>query len=131
MRTSTRWRVSTLLPVLLLAPAACGTAADQAGSSQLVVTVSDGAGADPRTWTLGCDPPGGDHPDPAAACAALASAPAPFEPVPADAVCTNLYGGPQTATVVGSWRGERVQADYRRGDGCEIARWDAVAALLA
>ena len=100
------------------------------GQSRLVVTVTDASGGPPRTWTLTCDPPGGVHPDPAAACRTLDLAPAPFAPVPADSMCTQVYGGPETATIEGTWRGEPVRAAYKRTDGCEIARWNALAAVL-
>lgn len=94
--------------------------------SELSITVRAGAGTASRTYTLRCDPPGGDHPDPEAACAALDRAARPFAPVPADQACTQVYGGPQTATIDGTWRGELVSARYDRTDGCEIARWDAL-----
>lgn len=128
---SVRMRYLLLLATLVLA--GCG-GADQAGGgavrSTLTITVLDDAGATPRTWTLTCDPPAGDHPQPAAACAAIDAAPAPFAPKPADVACTEIYGGPQTATIEGTWRGEQVRATYRRTDGCEIARWDALGPVL-
>lgn len=55
----------------------------------------------------------------------------PFAPVPKKQLCTQIYGGPQTATVEGSWRGEQVRAGYDRTDGCQIARWDALASVFA
>ena len=95
-----------------------------AAMSTLTVTVkADPAGA-ATTWTLQCDPPGGDHPDAAAACAAISAAAKPFDPVPRGAICTEIYGGPQTATITGSWQGRPVTASYRRTNGCELARWD-------
>ncbi len=100
-------------------------------TSELTITVSDGAGGAPRAWTLTCDPPGGDHPDPAAACAAIDAARRPFAPVPADMACTQIYGGPETATIEGTWRGEPVRAAYKRTDGCEIARWSALTAVFS
>ena len=45
-------------------------------------------------------------------------------------LCTQQYGGPQVATVTGKFHGRQVQAEFRRTDGCEIARWNALAALL-
>lgn len=56
--------------------------------------------------------------------------PSDFEPVPDDVACTQIFGGPQTARVTGTLRGTPVDARFSRTDGCEIARWDAVAALL-
>jgi hypothetical protein len=45
-------------------------------------------------------------------------------------LCTQQYGGPQVAVVTGSVNGRTVNARFRRTDGCEIARWKAMAALL-
>ena len=103
-----------------------------AAEETLTVTLDDGAGGR-TTWTLTCaadGTPGGDHPDAVNACAALVAAAAPFAPVPKDRACTMVYGGPQTATVQGRWRGEDVLTTFKRTDGCEIARWDRVAPLL-
>ncbi len=98
--------------------------------SRLQITVWPGPGLAPSRWTLTADPPGGDHPDPAAACAALAAAPRPFAPVPAGTICAQVYGGPQTAAIEGSWAGQPVRASYSRVDGCQIARWNALAAVF-
>ena len=51
--------------------------------------------------TLRCGPPGGSHPHPAAACAALARLAHPFAPKPAGVMCSTLYSGPQQAHVDG------------------------------
>ncbi|MDQ3616821.1 MAG: subtilase-type protease inhibitor [Actinomycetota bacterium] len=77
---------------------------------QLRVTVRSGPNAAVKTYTLRCDPPGGEHPDPEAACAALARAPRALAPVPKGLGCTEIYGGPQTATIDGIWRGELVSS---------------------
>lgn len=45
-------------------------------------------------------------------------------------LCTQQYGGPQVAVVTGTFHGRAVQASFRRTDGCEIARWKALAPLL-
>ena len=44
--------------------------------------------------------------------------------------CTELFGGPETARLRGRVRGRAVDARFARNNGCEIARWDNVAALL-
>lgn len=103
---------------------------DTAGATDLTVVVKGGRGEDEQTFHLTCDPPGGDHPHPAAACRMLDELDAPFAPVPADAMCTEIYGGPQTARVTGTFRGEQVDAAFKRTNGCEIARWDKHLALL-
>ena len=72
-------------------------------------------------WTLTCDPTGGDHPDPAAACAALAAHADALEPV-AETACTELYGGPQEAGRLGLIDGEIYSSTFTRRNGNEIAR---------
>jgi Subtilisin inhibitor-like len=112
--------------------AAVVTATTPASSqTSLTIAVDAGDGEPPVESTLACEPAGGTHPDPEAACAALAELDAEaFMPVAADQMCTQIYGGPETATVHGTVRGDRVDASFSRQDGCEIARWDAVAGLL-
>jgi hypothetical protein len=108
--------------------------ADKGASSDvtaLTITLIADDGVDPETYTLKCDPPGGDHPQPAEACKALAAAGAKvFEPVAKDQVCTDLYGGPQTATVKGTYKGDEVDATFARTDGCEIDRWEQLGATF-
>lgn len=101
---------------------------DAAGA--LTIVFNDGNGAS-SSWTLTCDPAGGTHPDPAAACTALDTNGATALPaVPKDRMCTEIYGGPQTATITGTWRGETVNSSLKRNNGCEIARWTALEGLL-
>ncbi|WP_088320950.1 SSI family serine proteinase inhibitor [Kineosporia sp. R_H_3] len=110
-------------------PTAVPTPTASGATSLTVVVVDDGSG--PVTWRLECDPPGGDHPDPAAACAALdAKGATALLPVPKDQMCTMVYGGPEKATVEGTWRGNPVSTTFDRSNGCEIARWTALAGLL-
>ncbi len=44
--------------------------------------------------------------------------------------CTQQYGGPQVAVVTGQFKGRRVNCRFQLTDGCEIARWRALAPLL-
>jgi hypothetical protein len=53
-----------------------------------------------------------------------------FEPTPPRTACTQQYGGPQTARVTGTLRGERIDGRFSRENGCEIARWEAVVPVL-
>jgi hypothetical protein len=93
------------------------------------VYAGDGTAA--QEWTLTCDPPGGSHPDTSAACAVLAGLdPTVFDPVDPNQMCTQIYGGPETATVRGTWDGEPLDASFARNNGCEIARWDAIKAMF-
>jgi hypothetical protein len=106
-----------------------GVRTAEEGRTELAVVVA-GTGRGERTYSLTCDPTGGDHPDPAAACRALDELDDPFAPVPADQACTEIYGGPQTAVVTGTFRGQAVEAEFDRTNGCQIGRWDAHVALL-
>jgi hypothetical protein len=91
------------------------------------VTVRGAPAAAATTWKLTCDPVGGDHPDARAACGSLAAAQKqakdPFAPTPKDQMCTQIYGGPQVATVKGTWQGKRIDASFSRKNGCELKRW--------
>ena len=107
-------------------PATGGTA-----DGELTVELDRGEGGPAETYTLTCGTtPAGDLPDPAAACAQLAGLPDPFAPVAGDAVCTQLFGGPQTAAVSGTWAGEPVSLQLSRTDGCRISQWDRLGPLL-
>jgi hypothetical protein len=121
--------------------AACGSdAGDEAGddgaaqpapTTELTITVwPEGREGESVEATLTCDPPGGTHPNPEAACAALVAGPEALEPVPPDAVCTLIFGGPEQATVVGALAGGDVDAAFDRSNGCEVDRWDRMAALV-
>ncbi len=49
---------------------------------------------------------------------------------PADQMCTEIYGGPETAEVTGTLDGASVDAEFHRTNGCGIADWDLFATLL-
>jgi hypothetical protein len=100
------------------------------GEDELVIWFSSGTG-EGSTWRLTCDPPGGDHPDPVGACRALeTNGAAALPPVPKWMRCTMIFGGPERATVTGTWRGQRVSASFDRTNGCEISRWSRLVPLL-
>ncbi|WP_328328769.1 MULTISPECIES: SSI family serine proteinase inhibitor [unclassified Streptomyces] len=102
---------------------------------RLTITVADSGipGAD-GTHRLVCAPAGGTHASPQQACDRLdqlaADRRAPFAPVPSTMMCTMQYGGPATAHITGVWRGQTVDATFRRTNGCEISRWDALEPVL-
>ena len=99
--------------------------------NDLQVSYDRGDGAEPETWTLTCAGlVEGSHPDAEAACAHLATVDDPFAPLPTDLVCTEQYGGPQTARILGRWDGEAVDLEVSRTDGCRISQWDALVPLL-
>ncbi len=103
-----------------------------AGATSLTIELTESPTGPSTSTTLTCEPAGGTHRDPAAACAAITAAggAAAFEPVPRDLACTEIWGGPQTASVLGTVAGQPVRADFSRINGCEIARWDRLALVL-
>jgi hypothetical protein len=119
--------------VALVVVSACGSSGSDGGGSgdapttgdALTIVVTPAEDAEPTTYELTCDPAGGDHPQPQQACDAIAdAAPDVFDPVPADQACAQLYGGPQVATITGTFDGQDVDASFSRKDGCEVDRWD-------
>ncbi|GAA2617139.1 SSI family serine proteinase inhibitor [Actinomadura fulvescens] len=131
---------------MVMAVAACGSERPSTSSGEsspttsvspsasaketLTVRVKPSAKAPAKTWTLTCDPVGGDHPKAAQACAAVAKVKDPFQPPPTGQICTKIYGGPQVATVTGTWQGKPVEARFTRADGCELHRWQKLAPLF-
>lgn len=124
-----------LIVVALLGLTACGSETPgerPAPATELRIVVwPNGRGGEAVEATLTCGPVGGTHPDPAAACAALARERSALDPLAADAICTQEYGGPDEAEVTGTIRGERVEAALTQRNGCEIDRWERLQALLA
>jgi hypothetical protein len=122
-----------VLLCLLVLLAGCGAeeeraAPAQAPSAQLVVRVDpDGTGSAPaKELTLSCASPG----ESAACRSADGLKAADLEPVSPKRVCTDIFGGPETATISGRLEGKPVSARFSRRNGCEVARWERVAALL-
>jgi hypothetical protein len=122
-----------VLPLALMCAvlAACGDEASSAGSgdvTRLTVRV-DGDGRGPtkeRTLELNCAK--ADQNQACAAASALAKS--DLAPTPADTACTQIYGGPETASIKGTLNDEQVDATFNRTDGCEIKRWDTVSPIL-
>jgi hypothetical protein len=99
-------------------------------ANDLSIELDPGDGSAPYSWTLVCaGVADGTHPDPEAACTHLQGLDEPFTPIPADAVCTEQYGGPETAHVTGVW-GHPVDVRLSRTNGCTISQWDALGPLL-
>jgi Subtilisin inhibitor-like len=88
------------------------------------------AAAEVRWYQLRCQPAAGTVADPVRACRTLVRLARPFAPVPAGTVCTQIALGPQEAIVTGVAKGRRIWARLRLGNGCEIARWRRLAAVV-
>jgi hypothetical protein len=119
-----------LMIVLAAALAGCGAEepATSASMAQLVIRLdADGPGPEKaRELRVDCDSASESK-----ACGAAAGLkPSDFAAVPAGQVCTDIFGGPQTAQVSGELRGRTVEGDFKRQNGCEIQRWKAIAGLL-
>ena len=120
-----------LLALVLVA--GCSVSDDTVRTQQearvvLEIEVRADEGAEPERYVLTCDPTIGGHPEPEAACGNLTAE--ALQPLPADAVCAEVYGGPQTATVRGRFEGQRVDLALSRTDACRTAQWDRLGALL-
>ncbi|WP_051427273.1 hypothetical protein [Arthrobacter sp. H20] len=130
--------------ILLLALTGCGAesggtsptapepsasaSAEPAADSQLTVVVTAGDGVEPITYELACtngEPVGeSELEDPAAACEVLMAHGDVIMAEPdANVMCTQMYGGPETAVVTGIVDGDEVNATFSRQNGCEIDRW--------
>jgi hypothetical protein len=113
-----------LLLGMLVVLAGCGSderaAAPTPSSTSLAITVDpDGPDGPQAAKQRRCE--GADCPDvPTQA----------FEPVRPKQVCTDIFGGPQTAAIEGTLRGRKVEARFSKQNGCEIARWNLAKALL-
>lgn len=122
-------KIPVLLAALVLVTGCGSVGGGSSAEPRYEVTITyspTGAGGGEQTATLTCDPDGGTHPDPAKACDALLQHEDALRPVPRDVACTEIYGGPQVATI----SGPGVQATFSRSNGCEIARWDALRPVL-
>jgi hypothetical protein len=125
-------RLAVVLIGLALAAAGCGKDDEQPAAvpsfADLTVTVDrDGdGGAAAKVLQVRCTPATDSR-----ECAALAEMKAKaFAPTSPKLACTELYGGPQVATVKGTLHGEPVNARLSRTNGCEIARWNAAKTVL-
>ncbi len=110
-----------------------GAAVGQSTGTSLRITYwEDGSKpAAERVWTLRCGPARGSLPQPGRACARLAALGfRPFAPLPKNIVCTELYGGPQVARIVGTIAGKKLWATVSRTNGCEIGRWNGLVPWL-
>ncbi|MET9606505.1 SSI family serine proteinase inhibitor [Streptomyces sp. NPDC006512] len=106
-----------------------------AAPDRLTIAVSDtGNRLLDGEYRLECDPVGGSHPEAKKACARLdefaRQGKNPFAPEPKRQLCTFQNGGPATARVTGTWRGEKVDSTFRRKNGCDIARWNDLEPVL-
>ncbi|MCU1605831.1 MAG: Protease inhibitor [Modestobacter sp.] len=127
------------LPLVVLTACASGdgrsgngsTGGDRPAADGLQVEVDRGNGGPVEQYRLTCaGSVEGTLPDVDGACTHLSGLTDPFAPLPADAVCAQVYGGPQTARVTGRWHGSAVDLRLSRTDACGTVRWDRLGPLL-
>ena len=131
-------RARYLLVAVMCAAAAtaCGSKAASATSPSappkvsLDIKITGGSGR-AEHWTLRCDPPGGTHPDPAAACRVLLRAKDPFAPVhvPKGLMCPMMLASTRVARVSGTYFGQQINTTFTQG-GCQTARWAKIGQIF-
>jgi len=124
---------ASLVAVLLAVTAATTASAATTATTALRVTYWEDVAkpSESITWTLRCNPARGSLPRPARACSRVAAGGARlFARLPRNIVCTEIYGGPQRARVVGTVNGRRIFATFARSNGCEIDRWQRISPWL-
>ena len=124
--------LAVVLASSFLVAAAAASGSTSAGTSLRITYWEDSASdSSSVTWTLRCEPARGTLARPARACTRLATGgPKLFAPLPPNAVCTEIYGGPQKARVVGVVDGKRVWSTFTRTNGCQIDRWQRISPWL-
>lgn len=114
--------VATAGAAALALPAAPATAADEPApepQSRLLLTMSPGVFTPGSTFSLECRPPGGDHPDPVAACAELAAVDGDFDKLePTGTMGCHTVRDPVTVTATGTWHGREVSYTETFASSC-------------
>ena len=104
-----------------------GGAGGDPGTGNLQITYIPEPGVTPRKADLVCPASTADD---AAACEQIESLTPAFDPVPADQVCSQQYGGPEQIVLSGTWAGKSVDTTLTRTNGCEIDRYASLAPVL-
>ena len=130
-----RQAAAALVALAALALVGCGGDGDGDGGHakiDLKLTLwPTGTNGDSITWTLRCEPTGGDHPDAAAACAALTAVQDPFVKLPPPPRCKEIPGSsPEVAVLEGDVRGRKVRSMFERSNACVAGRWDRIAPVF-
>ena len=129
-------RAVALTALITLLVSGCGGGDDAGASSDAAIDLKvtlwpNGEAGDSTTWTLQCEPGGGDHPDPEAACAALTAVADPFGPVAPPDRCAEIPGGEEDVAVIdGDYRGRKVHSRFTRANACVSGRWGRIAPVF-
>lgn len=135
LRARPRARYVLIAAMCAIAATACGSAAAPASSPpaappkvSLDIKVTGGPSGTVH-WTLRCDPPGGTHPHPSAACSVLFRAKDPFAPVQRGVMCPMIIAGTKVAKVTGIYFGQHVDTTFTQG-GCQLPRWAKIGQIF-
>lgn len=82
-----------------------------------------------KLWTLNCEPAGGTHPDPAAACSALLKLKNPFAARSKQIACPMILRSNRKIVVTGTWFGVPVHRVVIDG-GCDLELFSALDKIL-
>ncbi|MFG3436271.1 SSI family serine proteinase inhibitor [Nonomuraea sp. NPDC047897] len=110
---------TALCGAFLMLAAAPGAAAadDHERSTALTITVT-AAGQAPASYLLTCDPDGGDHPAPAAACARLRAADGKLRGLRRPATSCGWSYQPYKVGVAGTWQGRNISYNGTFTNAC-------------
>jgi hypothetical protein len=111
---------STAAAAVLLGASAAAAGAARPRTDLTLVYMAEAGYA--TAVTLRCNPPGGAHPESAAACHTLRGVGGrPDRIKPARTMCTMIYA-PITAQITGRWRGKKISWTRTYGNPCEMTR---------
>jgi hypothetical protein len=109
--------------LVVLAIAGCGSGGDEAATGRTALEVHSYDGERlVSTTTLSCAPDD-------LRCAKVVALLPRLRPVP-DEACTLIYGGPERYVIEGTVKGEPVDIEVTRDNGCNIARYDLLTEAL-
>ncbi|MHA7240936.1 SSI family serine proteinase inhibitor [Arthrobacter sp. TMS1-12-1] len=117
-------------------PSSPPASSPSATNAMLTITMQQDPSSDPVQYVLECvdgaPGPATTLPNADAACATLSRLGTAFFTARPnkDVVCTQQYGGPQTASITGQLDGTPVAGSFALTDGCQISRWNTVKDLL-
>ena len=138
---------SSVVALLMIAAAGCGTDAPKSAKqtsakpkttkpkpgdppeAQLHVTVRETKDGETYEGDLKCPHNTRELSPASMACAALMDPHLLDEPAQ-DMACTEIYGGPETATISGTLNGEEIDLKLDRTDGCRIDQWERALPVL-
>ena len=95
----------------------------------LKFSLTGGPGESPKSWTLNCEPAGGTHLDPVAACSVLLKLNNPFAPRSPQIACPMILRSDRKILVTGTWLGKPVHRIVLDG-GCDLELFAKLGKIL-